>query len=60
MISNSIVISSILLAAAFWIVWLTRRDVRRQLERPKHEFQAHVQEYDQLCRNPRMRENGGQ
>jgi hypothetical protein len=60
MISNSIVISSILLAAAFWIAWLTRRDVRQQLERPKHEFQAHVQQYDQLCRNPGIGENEGQ
>lgn len=47
MISNAIVILSVVLAAVFWIAWLMRRDVREQIERPKHEFHDQVQQYDQ-------------
>jgi hypothetical protein len=55
-ISNSIVILSLLLAGGFWLAWLLRRDVRNQIEQPKHQFQDRVLQYDQQCHNPRMKE----
>lgn len=51
MIGDLIVISSVVLAAAFWIAWLMRRDMREQVERPKHQFQDRVHQHDQRCRH---------
>lgn len=46
MISTLIVVSAIVLAAGFSFAWLVRRDLREQIERPKHEFQNRLREYD--------------
>lgn len=51
MISTLIVIASVVLAAAFSLAWLVRRDLREQIERPKHEFQDQLREYDRQHRN---------
>lgn len=51
MISTLIVIASVVLAAAFSLAWLVRRDLRAQIERPKHEFQSRLREYDRHHRN---------
>jgi hypothetical protein len=56
MISNAIVMLSILLASGYFIAWLIRRDVRERIERPKQQFQDQVQQYDQQCHNESVRE----
>ena len=56
MISNAIVILSLLLAAAFWVAWLMRRDVRERIERPKQQFQERVRQHDQQCHNKGVKE----
>ena len=52
MISNLIVILSMVFAAAFFIAWLLRRDLRERIERPKHQFQDQLLRYDQKCHKP--------
>ncbi|MCH8134724.1 MAG: hypothetical protein IIB77_01950 [Proteobacteria bacterium] len=49
MISNLIVILSMVFAGAFFLAWLLRRDVREQIEQPKHGFQDRVLQYDRQC-----------
>jgi hypothetical protein len=44
--ADAIVFSSVILAAAFFAVWLARPDVRAWIERPKYRFQRNVQSYD--------------
>ena len=46
MISNFIVISSLILALLFTVAWLTRPGLRRRIEAPKHIFQAQVERYN--------------
>jgi beta-lactamase regulating signal transducer with metallopeptidase domain len=46
MISNFIVISSIILALAFTIVWIVRPNLRRRIEEPKYFFLQQVQQYN--------------
>jgi len=46
LITDIIVLSSILFAAVFAAAWLARPDLRAWIERPKHEFQASVRRYD--------------
>jgi hypothetical protein len=56
MITAIIVISSLVLAAAFTIAWLTNPALRRQIEHPKHCFQDQVQQYNQQCHDaPEMK-----
>ena len=50
MISTFIVIGSIVLAAAFTLAWLLRKDLREQVERPKYRFQDDLRQYDRRCR----------
>jgi hypothetical protein len=35
-------------AAAFFVAWLARPDLRVWIERPKYRFQANVQSYDHV------------
>jgi hypothetical protein len=49
MITNFIVISSLVLALGFTIAWLARADLRRRIEGPKHFFQQRLQQYDRQC-----------
>jgi hypothetical protein len=51
-ISNIVVILSIVFAGAFFIAWLLRRDLRERIERPKHRFQDQLRQYDKKCHNP--------
>jgi len=41
-----VVAVTVVLAAAFVGVWLLRPDLRRRIERPKHEFEERVRRYD--------------
>ena len=47
MISEFIVISSLILAIAFAIAWITKPALRRRIERPKHLFAEQLKQYDQ-------------
>ena len=46
MITNVIVIASLFLALAYFLIWLVRSDFREQIERPKHQFQNQLKEYE--------------
>jgi hypothetical protein len=46
MMLTIVVGASLVLGAAFVLVWLLRPDVREQVERPKHRFQEQVRRYD--------------
>ncbi len=46
MITGLIVCFALAFAAAFFIAWLTRPDLRAWIERPKYRFQTNVQNYD--------------
>lgn len=53
MITGVIVFSAIGFAAAFFVAWLLRPDLRAWIERPKYKFQANVQSYDHArCSGP--------
>jgi hypothetical protein len=57
-ITDIIVFSAVAFAAAFFMAWLARPELRAWIERPKYGFQANVQHYDHSRRkggNP----NGG-
>ena len=56
MISNLIVILSMVFAGAFFLAWLLRRDLREQIEQPKHGFQDRVLEYDRQCHRHGVKE----
>ena len=47
MISEFIVISSLILAIAFAIAWITKPGLRHRIERPKHLFAEQLKRYDQ-------------
>jgi len=47
-ITDIIVLSAIVFAAAFLVAWLARPDLRVWIERPKYRFQANVQSYDHV------------
>lgn len=47
MITNAIVLGSIMLAVLYFLVWLLRSDFREQIERPKHHFQDQIKAYEQ-------------
>lgn len=46
MITDAIVVASVVLSLAFAAVWLLRPDLRAWIEQPKHRFQDHVERYD--------------
>jgi len=50
MITGVIVFSAIGFAAAFFIAWLMRPDLRAWIERPKYKFQTSVKNYDHAQR----------
>ena len=49
MITAFIVISSVILALVFSVAWFLRPGLRRQIESPKHDFQAQIRSYNQQC-----------
>lgn len=53
MITAFIVISSIVLAFAFFIAWLTKPGLRQDIENPKHLFAERIQQYDEQCQKAR-------
>lgn len=57
MISNLIVILSMVFAGAFFLAWLLRRDVRERIEQPKHHFQDRVLQYDRQCQQHGVKES---
>ena len=58
MISEFIVISSMILAIAFAIAWITKPDLRQRIERPKHLFAAQLKRYDQQYRESTQNSDG--
>ncbi len=46
MITGTIVIASIALAAAFTVGWLLLPGLRAWIERPKYQFQERLRQYD--------------
>lgn len=46
MITNVVVVLSVVLSAAFAVAWWVLPGFRAWLEQPKHRFQEHVQRYD--------------
>lgn len=57
MISNLIVILSMVFAGAFTLTWLARQDLREQVERPKYHFQDRVSRYDHQCHHAGVTES---
>jgi hypothetical protein len=53
MITDIIVLTALVLGAAFSLAWLARRDVRERIERPKHRFLERLERYDRDCRRHR-------
>lgn len=53
MIATIIVTLSLVLAAAYTFAWLTRPNLRRQIEKPKYDFQEQVQLYNLQCSDAR-------
>jgi len=51
MITGVIVFSAIGFAAAFFVAWLMRPDLRAWIERPKYKFQSNVKNYDHAQRS---------
>ena len=58
MISTFIVISSMVLALVFTIVWIARPNLRRRIEAPKHDFLRQVQRYNRQVGDKRDDKNG--
>lgn len=56
MVINLIVGLILAFAGLFWLIWFVRRDLREQIELPKHNFQDNVQRYDEQCKTDRMKE----
>ncbi len=52
MITAFIVISSVIFALIFTVVWLLRPGLRRQIESPKHHFQEQIRAYNRQCYDP--------
>ena len=59
MITTTIVLASLALAAAFTLTWLLKPSLREQIEAPKHLFQEQVQQYDRGVQDARERSGGG-
>lgn len=51
MISAIVIVSSLVLAAAFAWIFALRPSLREEIEQPKHWFQDQVRRYDRRCRN---------
>ena len=47
MIANVIVVSALVLAGLFVVLWLFSSDLRRRIEEPKRHFQRQVSAYDE-------------
>lgn len=50
MITDTIVVSSVVLTLAFVVAWWLRPGLRSWIERPKHQFQHAVEGYDRAQR----------
>ena len=53
MITDAIVLLSIVLTGAFAAAWLVFPALRAKIERPKYQFQDAVQQYDRAQRGDR-------
>jgi len=58
MITTTIVLASLALAAAFTLAWLLKPGLREQIEAPKHLFHDQVRQYDRGVHDAR-KESGG-
>jgi len=50
-ITNLIVIVTIVLACIYFLIWIIRQDFREQVERPKYQFQDRLEQYERQCSN---------
>lgn len=57
MITDIIVLASVVFTVVFVVAWMVSPDLRAWIERPKHRFQDSVREYDRSER--RNRDAGG-
>lgn len=57
MITDIIVLASVVFTVAFVAAWMVSPGLRAWIERPKHRFQDALREYDRAER--RSRESGG-
>ena len=48
---DAIVLATVGFAFAFFAAWLASPGLRAWIERPKHQFQANLQQYDEARRN---------
>ena len=53
MITTTIIVGSLLLAAVYTAAWLLGPGLRRQIESPKHWFDAQTRQYDRACHEQR-------
>lgn len=50
MITATIIVASLILAAVYTVAWLCFPRARKQIEQPKLWFQEQVETYDRECR----------
>ena len=50
MITATIIVASLILAAVYTVAWLCFPKARKQIEQPKLWFQEQVETYDRECR----------
>ena len=51
MISLTIIVTSVALAAVYALAYILLPGVRQQIEQPKHCFQQRLRQYDQVCQS---------
>jgi hypothetical protein len=59
MIAAFIVVSSLVLAAAFVVAWLLKPGLRQQVEDPKYSFQDQVERYNRELQQGQNEKIGG-
>ena len=60
---DTIVMLSLVLAFMYFLSWIMRSDIRKQIERPKYRFQDQVRNFDSRFNNgdsPEGKEHAGQ
>lgn len=57
MISNAIVITALILAGSYFLLWLLRKDFRQQVERPKYRFLQQVKTFDNRYKDSGIHED---
>ena len=58
MITNVIVLTSLLLVGIYGLLWLFRSDLRQRIEQPKYRFQQQVSDFDNQVNGPETAGHG--